>query len=121
MTSELSDLLNEENKYDFIALRMHKKVKHNIIPFLFLKQSMISYKFFHIIYILISSIGILILSDEFIPKEKRKYFSDYFRELTMFSLIKKLKITHSTYLIICAVIFVICAFRLIFLINFIQK
>ena len=118
MTSELSDLLNEENKYDFIALRMHKKVKHNIIPFLFLKQSMISYKFFHIIYILISSIGILILSDEFIPKDNRKYFSDYFRELTMFSLIKKLKITHSTYLIICAVIFVICAFRLIFLINF---
>ena len=121
MKSELSDLINEDNKYDFIAIRMHKKVNHKIIPFLFLKQSMANYKFIHIIYILISSISLLILSDEFIPKENRKYFSDYFRELTMYSLTKKLRITHSTYLIICVVIFVICAFRLICLVNFIYK
>ena len=121
MRLEISDLLNEDYKYDLIALRMHGKVKHRIIPYLFLKQTITGYKFIHIIYILISSISLLILSNEFIPSDNRKYFSHYFREITFYSLTKRLKISHSTYLIICLVIFVICSFRIIMLIVFFNK
>ena len=82
---------------------------------------MTSYKFIHILYIIISSISLIILSNEFIPIESRRYFSDYFREITFYSLTKRLKISHSAYLIICAVIFIISSFRTIMLINFFYK
>lgn len=121
MKLEISDLLNEDNKFELITLRIHKKIKHRIISYLFLKQSMTSYKFIHILYIIISSISLIILSNEFIPIESRRYFSDYFREITFYSLTKRLKISHSAYLIICAVIFIISSFRTIMLINFFYK
>ena len=121
MKYEVSDLLNEEYNLDLIKLRVHKKVKHKLIAFLYLKQCMSNYKFIHIIYIIFSSMSLLILSNEFIPHDNNKYFSDYFRELTFFSLVKKLKLTHSTYLIICAVIFIICIIRFILLATFISK
>ena len=121
MKYEVSDLLNEEYNLDLIKLRVHKKVKHKLIAFLYLKQCMNNYKFIHIIYIIFSSMSLLILSNEFIPHDNNKYFSDYFRELTFFSLVKKLKLTHSTYLIICAVIFIICIIRFILLATFISK
>ena len=118
MKFEPSDILNDEYKFDLIKLGMHKKIKYNIVSHLFLKQSITGLKFIHIFFIIISSIGILILSNEFIPREKHEYLSSYLREITIFSFTKRLKMTHSTYLIICAIIFVICAFRLIFMINF---
>ena len=64
MKLEISDLLNEDNKFELITLRIHKKIKHRIISYLFLKQSMTSYKFIHILYIIISSISLIILSNE---------------------------------------------------------
>ena len=118
MKFEPSDILNDEYKFDLIKLRVHNKVKYSIVSHLFLKQSITSYKFIHIAYIIISSIGLLILSNEFIPQEKQEYFSNYIREITIFSFAKRLKITHSTYLIICAIIFIICLFRLIYMIYF---
>ena len=117
MKFETSDLLNNEYKFDLIKLRMHKKVKYNVIYSLYLKHSITSYKFIHIIFILISSMGLLILSNEFIPIEKQIYFSKYLREITIFSFVGKFKMSHSTYLIICGIIFVIHICRLIFMLN----
>ena len=121
MKFEPSDILNDKYKFDLIKLRVHNKVKYSIVSHLFLKQSITGYKFIHIAYIIISSIGLLILSNEFIPQEKQKYFSNYIREITIFSFAKRLKITHSTYLIICAIIFIICLIRLIAMIYFSYK
>ena len=121
MKFEASDLLNEEYNLDFIKLRIHNKIKHKIVSYLYLKQAISHYSFVHIIFIVLSSVSLLILSNEFIPQEDNKYFSYYFRELTAYSLTKRLKISHSDYLIICAVLFVICIIRLIVMANFIIK
>ena len=118
MKFEISDILNDECEFDLIKLRIHGKIKHNIASVLFLKHSINSYKFIHIIFIIISSMGLLILSNEFIHNDNQKFLGTYLRELTFYSLAKKLKISHSTYLIISAIIFIICACRLIFLLNF---
>ena len=118
MKFETSDILNDEYKFELIKLRMHRKVKYNIVSQLFLKQSITNYKFIHIAYIILSSIGLLILSNEFMPREEQQFFSNYIREITIYSFTKRLKITHSTYLIICAIIFLICIYRLISMLYF---
>ena len=121
MKFETHDLLNDEYKFDLIKLRMHQKVKYNVIFSLFLKYSVTSYKFVHIVFILISSMGLLILSNEFIPIEKQIYFSKYLREITIFSFVDKVKMSHSNYLIICGIIFIIHIYRLIFMFNLSYK
>ena len=118
MKFETSDILNDEYKFELIKLRMHRKVKYNIVSQLFLKQSITNYKFIHIAYIILSSIGLLILSNEFMPREEQQFFSNYIGEITIYSFTKRLKITHSTYLIICAIIFLICIYRLISMLYF---
>ena len=122
MKIEISDLLNGKYHYDLIKLRVHKKIKIPIVSSLFLKQSILDFKFIHIIYIIISSMSLLILTNDFIyDKNEYLFFSSYLRELTPFSLVKRLKVSHSTYLIICAIIFIICLFRLIYMAIFIKN
>ena len=91
MKFEISDILNDECKFDLIKLRIHGKIKHKIASILFLKHSINSYKFIHIIFIIISSMGLLILSNEFIHNDNQKFLGTYLRELTFYSLAKKLK------------------------------
>ena len=52
------------------------------------------------------------------PREEQQFFSNYIGEITIYSFTKRLKITHSTYLIICAIIFLICIYRLISVLYF---
>ena len=111
-----------KEKYGLTFLRIHKKSHKDIIPYLMLKLSIYEYPLIHFLFIIISSIGILILCNDFIPNyNKYKYLSNWLRYLTPFILVQKLKITHYSYIIFCVIIFILCILRLSFTINLIKN
>ena len=113
MKYEISDILNEKNKYGLTLLRIHKKADKGLTPLLILKLSVYDYYFIHILFIIVSSMGILILCNDFIPDYNNYiYLSNWLRYLTPFSLAQKLKMTHFAYIIICSIFFIICIIRL---------
>ena len=114
MKYEIWDLLNDKYKYGLTKLRIHKKVNKAIIPILILKLSASDYRIIYALFIIISSMGVLILSNDFIPDYNNNiYFSNWLRYFTTFSLISKLKLTHHGYIIICSIIYIICLIRMI--------
>ena len=114
MKYEISDLLNDKYKYGLTKLRMHKKVNKAIIPILILKLSASDYIIIHVLFIIISSLGSLILCNDFIPDYNNNiYFSNWLRYFTAFSLISKLKLSHHGYIIICSIIYIICLIRML--------
>ena len=58
MKYEISDILNEKNKYGLTLLRIHKKADKGVTPYLILKLSFYDYFFIHILFIIVSSMGI---------------------------------------------------------------
>ena len=108
----LSDILNDKNKYNLTILRMNKKTNKGILFYLIMKISICNYIIIHILFIIISSIGLLILCNDFNPDyTKYKYLSNWIRLITPYTLVKTLKISHFTYIIICSVIIVLCLIR----------
>ena len=122
MKYEISDILNDKYKYGLTMLRMHKKANKGVLPFLIFKISVYDYHFLHLLFIIISSMGILILCNNINPDyENYLYLSNWLRYLTPFSLVERLHITHFSYIIICLVIFVICISRLIYIYHLTYK
>ena len=122
MKYEISDLLNEKYKYGLTLLRIHNKANKGIIATLILKISMSDYTIIHFLFIIISSMGLLILSSDFSPDyDKYMYFSSALRYLTPYNFIKKLQISHYAYIIICFIIFVICIIRILSTYNLIRN
>ena len=108
----LSDIMNDKNKYNLTILRMNKKANKGVLFYLIMKVSIYNYIIIHILFIIISSIGLLILCNEFNPDHhKYKYLSNWIRLITPYTLVKTLKISHLTYIIICSVIIVLCLIR----------
>ena len=108
----LSDILNDKNKYNLTILRMNKKANKGILFYLIMKISIYNYIIIHILFIIISSIGLLILCNDFNPDyTKYKYLSNWIRFITPYTLVKTLKISHLTYIIICSMIIVLCLIR----------
>ena len=122
MKYEISNILNDKNKYVLTISRMHKKVDKGILFFLLMKISISDSMIIHILYIFISSMGLLILSSDFIPNYNKYYcLSTCLRILTPFSFVEKIQLTHFSYIIICSIIFIICFFRLIYIYYFNYK
>ena len=122
MKYEISDLLKERYKYGLSILRIHKKANKGVILFLTLKLVIYDNIIIHILFSIISSMGLLILSNDFIPDYNKYYYlSNTFRFFTPFSITEKLNISHYSYIILCLLIIIICIIRLIYLINFIYK
>ena len=66
------------------------------------------------LFIIISSIGLIILCNDFIPDYNNHiYLSNYLRHLTPFSFAVKLKISNLAYIFICIFIYIMCIFRLL--------
>ena len=107
-----SEILNDKNKYRLTILRMNKKANKGVLFYLIIKVSIYNYLIIHILFIIISSMGILILSNDFSPDySKYKYLSNWIRLITPYSIVKALKISHLTYIIICSVIIILCIIR----------
>lgn len=107
-----SEILNDKNKYKLTILRMNKKANKGVLFYLIMKISIYNYLIIHILFIIISSIGLLILSNDFNPDySKYKYLSNWIRLITPYSIVKTLKISHLTYIIICSVIIILCIIR----------
>ena len=122
MKYETSDLLNESYKFGLTLLRIHKKASKGIISFLIMKLTINGNIIMHILFIIISSMGLLILSNNFIPDyNKHKYLSNILRLLTPFYITEKLNLSHHSYIIICFLIMIFCIFRYIYLAHFIYK
>ena len=122
MKYEISDLLNEKYKYGLTMLRMHKKADKGILFLLIFKLYAYNFYFIHILFIIISSMGLLILCNDFIPNYKKYiYFSNWLRYLTPHYLVKKLHISNNSYIIICSIIFFICILRILYTIKLIYK
>ena len=116
MKYEVPDLLNEKYRYGLTLLRMHKKANKGISFLLIFKLSVYKSYLIHILFIIISSMGLLILCNDFIPNYNNNiYFSNYLRYLTPFYLTKIFHISNNLYLLICGIIFVICIFRIIYI------
>ena len=119
MKYDISDLLNNKNSLGYTMLRIHKKANKGVLALLILKQTVYHYFIIHFLFIIISSMGLLILCSDFFPNyDKYFYFSNWLRYLTPYYIVKKFKITHTLYLIICGIIFIICFSRIISIINF---
>ena len=122
MKYEISDLLNEKYKYGLTMLRMHKKADKGILFLLIFKLYAYNFYFVHILFIIISSMGLLILCNDFIPNYKKYiYFSNWLRNLTPHYLVKKLHISNNSYIIICSIIFFICILRILYTIKLMYK
>ena len=122
MKYEIIDLLNDKYKYGLTILRVHKKINKGIIPLLLMKITISEYSIIHILFIIISSMPLLILSNDFIPDySKYCYFSNWFRYLTPFSLVSKLKLTHIAYIIICSIMYIVCIIRITSEIHLLHK
>ena len=105
MNYEIEDILNEKHKLAFIMLRMHKKADKGVLSNLIMMQLVYNNLFIHILYIIISSIGLLTLCNDFIPDFKEHiYLSNYLRHLTPFIFVNKLQISNITYISICIII-----------------
>ena len=108
----LSEIINDQNKFKLIILRMNKKANKDVLFYLLMKISIYNYKIIHILFIIISSIGLLILCNDFNPDyTKYKSLSNWIRFITPYSIVKALKISHFTYIIICSVIIILCIIR----------
>ena len=103
MKYEISDLLDDKYKYGLTILRMHGKAnKSHLLPYIIMKLIICDNIIFLILYIILSSLGFIILSSDFIPDyNKYKYLSTWIRFLTAFSFIEKLNISNYEYIIIC--------------------
>ena len=122
MKYDLSNIVNDKYKFGLTILRMHKKVNKGVLPFLIMKKIICQNILIYIIYIIISSLGFIILCSDFIPDyNKYKYLSSWLRVLTPLSFIEKLKLSHLSYIIICFIIFVICISRLLYMYYLIHK
>ena len=116
MKYELSDILNDKYKLGLNILRIHKKANKGILNFLIMKKILSQNIFIYLFYIIISSLGLLILCTDFIPDYKKyKYLSSFLRCLTPLSFVERLNISHLAYIIICFIIFIICIFRSFYL------
>ena len=67
MKYEISDLLNDKNKYALTILRMHLKANKNVLPFLIITIMIYDNIIIHALFIIISSMGLLILTSDLIP------------------------------------------------------
>ena len=122
MKYEISDLLNNKNFLGFTMLRMHKKANKGVLSLLIFKQSICHHFIVHFLFILISSMGLLILCSNFVPNyDKYIYLSNWLRYLTPFFIVEQLKISHFVYLIICSIIFILCFIRILYIIYFIYR
>ena len=123
MKFEISDLLNDKNKYALTILRMHIKANKNVLTFLIMKIMIYDNIIIHALFIIISAMGLLILTSDFIPdyNSNYKYISICFRFLTPYSFVEKFQLSNYEYIIICSVIFIICIIRLSYMCYFIYK
>ena len=122
MKYELSDLLNDKYKYGLTLLRMHGKANKNILSFLIMKIIICDNILIYILFIIISSLGLLIICSDFIPDYKKyNYLSIWLRYLTPFFCVIKLNLSNHEYISICCIIFIICILRLIYMSYFIYK
>ena len=122
MKYEISDILNEKYKYGYTILRVHKKANIGILGILISKKSTYNYTLIHFLFIIVSSMGLLILCNDFTPDyDKYLYFSNILRYLTPFYIVKILNLSHFSYIVICAIIFLICIIRILNTFHFIQS
>ena len=71
MKYEISDILNEKNKFGLIKLRIHKKVDNHVLSNLIIMLTIYNNIIIHILFIIFSSIGLIILCNNFIPDFNR--------------------------------------------------
>ena len=122
MKYEISDVLNEKNKYGLAMLRMHKKVGKDILSDMIMILLGYHNIIINILYIIVSSMSLIILCNDFIPDfDKNKYLSNWLRYLTPFSFVEKLQLSHFAYIIICIFIYFMCIFRLLDLFRLIYQ
>ena len=122
MKYEIYDLLNDDNKYGLTILRMHKKADKGVLINLILKLIVCRNIIIHILFIIISSIGLLTLCNDFIPDDKHLYLSTYLRSyLTPYSFVEKLQLSNLAYIIICLIIYFLCILRLLDIIHLIYR
>ena len=123
MKYEISDLLNDKNKYALTILRMHLKANKNVLPFLIITIMIYDNIIIHALFIIISSMGLLILTSDLIPdyNSNYKYISICFRFLTPYSFVEKFQLFNYEYIIICSIIFILFIIRLSYMCYFIYK
>ena len=122
MKYEISDILNEKNKFGLIKLRIHKKVDNHVLSNLIIMLTIYNNIIIHILFIIFSSIGLIILCNSFIPDFNRYiYLSNWLKHLTAFSFVEKLQLSHFSYIIICVIIYVICIFRILDIFHLIYQ
>lgn len=116
MKYEISDVINDKYIYGLTILRIHKKIDKSLIFRMILKIPITTSFVFFLISLIFNSIGIIILSCDFIHdyNSNNIYLSKYIRFITPLYLLEKIYINNHSYLIICSVLMFICILRSIY-------
>ena len=113
MKYEFSDVVNEKYINGLTILRIHSKADKGVSTIMLTINTIYYIYFIHYFFIIFSSIHILSLCSEFVPKyDSQKYLSVCFRFFTPYTLFEKLRLSNKNYLIILIIIFIICIIRI---------
>ena len=117
MKYEIYDMINEEYQYGLTILRVHNKIKHRLIVKALLILPIHNQLIINLIFVIINSMSTITLCSDFNKVEKQDiYLSEFLRLLTPFGWVEKIGIGNFTYIIICAIIMLLCLLRTLYLV-----
>ena len=114
MKNEISDL--NKNKYELALLRIHKKIKKEILYKMNIKNYIYNSFKINFLFIVLNSIHTIILCNDFIINYNNSNlnYSKWIRFFTLYYLVEKLKISNETYLTICIILILIFLLKYIY-------
>jgi len=124
MKFEISEIINDKYICGSTLLRIHKKVKKEIIYKMLLKWSFSSSFIVHLFFIIFNSMDTFILCNEIIinfRKNENLYISRFLRILTPYYYAEKYNLSNTNYLFICSIILIVFISKIIYLYYFSYK
>ena len=117
MKYEIYDMINEEYQYGLTILRVHNKIKHQLIVKALLILPVHNNLVINLIFVIINSMSTITLCSDFNNVKKQNiYLSKFLNLFTPLGWAEKLRIDNLTYIIMCSIIMFLCLIRTLYLI-----
>jgi len=115
MKYEISEIINDKYICGSTILRMHKKIKKDVVYKIIFKFSFSSSFVIHFLFIIFNSMYTIILCNDLILNFKNSYhISKWLRVLTPFFSVEKINLDNLTYIIICIIILTIFILKMFY-------
>ena len=117
MKYEIYDMINEEYQYGLTILRVHNKIKHQLIVKALLILPVHNNLVINLIFVIINSMSTITLCSDFNNVKKQNiYLFKFLNLFTPLGWAEKLRIDNLTYIIMCSIIMFLCLIRTLYLI-----